>query len=195
MLQFPLLQWQLSLQLDMSQFPLVLFFLHIGSLPDLIGSTSFVSLCLFQVFLDSKSKDTKIISRIVVIRSLPHLSIEDAWHVCLLRCCYLFFDSNCDNGQRPATTLRSISTLHPTTTSSDNHYHYHYNTTKMTTNIGAQAADAVNEKLVERQKLEQEMLAHHQDLQTLISQRNENEMVKEVRKSWLACIRVTSLTA
>ncbi|KAL7493015.1 hypothetical protein ACHAWT_003539 [Skeletonema menzelii] len=48
----------------------------------------------------------------------------------------------------------------------------------MTTNIGAQAADAVNEKLVERQKLEQEMLAH-QDLQTLISQRNENEMVKE----------------
>eukprot|EP00986_Skeletonema_menzelii_P018478 scaffold26645_cov150-Skeletonema_menzelii.AAC.17 len=52
----------------------------------------------------------------------------------------------------------------------------------MTTNIGAQAADAVNEKLVERQKLEQEMLAHHQDLQTLISQRNENEMVKEVRK-------------
>mmetsp|Transcript_19667 Transcript_19667/g.32248 ORF Transcript_19667/g.32248 Transcript_19667/m.32248 type:complete len:140 (+) Transcript_19667:95-514(+) len=49
----------------------------------------------------------------------------------------------------------------------------------MTTNIGAQAADAVNEKLVERQKLEQEMLAHHQDLQTLISQRNENEMVKE----------------
>ena len=53
----------------------------------------------------------------------------------------------------------------------------------MTTNIGAQAADAVNEKLVERQKLEQEMLAHQQDLQTLISQRNENEMVKEVRKS------------
>ncbi len=58
----------------------------------------------------------------------------------------------------------------------------------MTTNIGAQAADAVNEKLVERQKLEQEMLAHHQDLQTLISQRNENEMVKEVRKSWFICI-------
>jgi hypothetical protein len=54
---------------------------------------------------------------------------------------------------------------------------------KMTTNIGAQAADAVNEKLVERQKLEQDMLAHHQDLGTLISQRNENEMVKEVRKS------------
>ena len=53
----------------------------------------------------------------------------------------------------------------------------------MTTNIGAQAADAVNEKLVERQKLEQDMLAHHQDLGTLISQRNENEMVKEVRKS------------
>ena len=52
----------------------------------------------------------------------------------------------------------------------------------MTTNIGAQAADAVNEKLLERQKLEQEMLAHHQDLQTLIAQRNENEMVKEVRK-------------
>ncbi|KAK1740916.1 prefoldin subunit [Skeletonema marinoi] len=49
----------------------------------------------------------------------------------------------------------------------------------MTTNIGAQAADAVNDKLVERQKLEQEMYAHHQDLQTLISQRNENEMVKE----------------
>lgn len=58
----------------------------------------------------------------------------------------------------------------------------------MTTNIGAQAADAVNEKLVERQKLEQEMYAHHQDLQTLISQRNENEMVKEVRKSWCNCI-------
>jgi hypothetical protein len=61
-------------------------------------------------------------------------------------------------------------------------------TSKMTTNIGAQAADAVNEKLVERQKLEQEMYAHHQDLQTLISQRNENEMVKEVRKSWCNCI-------
>lgn len=58
----------------------------------------------------------------------------------------------------------------------------------MTTNIGAQAADAVNDKLVERQKLEQEMYAHHQDLQTLISQRNENEMVKEVRKSWCNCI-------
>ena len=72
--------------------------------------------------------------------------------------------------------------------------HYQYNTTKMATNIGAQAADAVNEKLVERQKLEQEMLALHQDLQTLISQRNENEMVKEVRKSWLACI-ITTLTA
>ena len=61
-------------------------------------------------------------------------------------------------------------------------------TSKMTTNIGVQAADAVNEKLVERQKLEQEMYAHHQDLQTLISQRNENEMVKEVRKSWRNCI-------
>ncbi|KAL7437016.1 hypothetical protein ACHAXM_005621 [Skeletonema potamos] len=48
----------------------------------------------------------------------------------------------------------------------------------MTTNIGAQAAEAVNEKLLERQKLEQEMYAHHQDLQKLISQRNENEMVK-----------------
>ena len=53
--------------------------------------------------------------------------------------------------------------------------------TKMTTNIGAQAATAVNEKLVERQKLEQELYEHHQDLGTLISQRNENEMVKEVR--------------
>lgn len=52
----------------------------------------------------------------------------------------------------------------------------------MTTNIGAQAADAVNEKLVERQKLEQELLGHHQDLGTLVSQRSENEMVKEVRK-------------
>ena len=51
----------------------------------------------------------------------------------------------------------------------------------MTTNIGAQAATAVNEKLVERQKLEQELYEHHQDLGTLISQRNENEMVKEVR--------------
>ena len=52
----------------------------------------------------------------------------------------------------------------------------------MTSNIGTQAADAVNEKLVERQKLEQELLGHHQDLGTLVSQRNENEMVKEVRK-------------
>jgi hypothetical protein len=51
----------------------------------------------------------------------------------------------------------------------------------MTTNIGTQAATAVNEKLVERQKLEQELYEHHQDLGTLISQRNENEMVKEVR--------------
>ena len=56
----------------------------------------------------------------------------------------------------------------------------------MTTNIGAQAATAVNEKLVERQKLEQELYEHHQDLGTLISQRNENEMVKEVRgRRWI----------
>ena len=61
--------------------------------------------------------------------------------------------------------------------------------TKMTTNIGAQAATAVNEKLVERQKLEQELYEHHQDLGTLISQRNENEMVKEVRgKIIVACL-------
>jgi len=53
----------------------------------------------------------------------------------------------------------------------------------MTTNIGAQAAEAVNEKLLERQKLEQEMYAHHQDLGTLIAQRNENEMVKTVREN------------
>jgi hypothetical protein len=67
----------------------------------------------------------------------------------------------------------------------------------MTTNIGAQAATAVNEKLVERQKLEQELYEHHQDLGTLISQRNENEMVKEVRgRRWIqniACLDVTIL--
>lgn len=62
----------------------------------------------------------------------------------------------------------------------------------MTTNIGAQAAEAVNEKLLERQKLEQEMYAHHQDLQKLISQRNENEMVKTVRKAF-ACTVITWL--
>lgn len=61
-------------------------------------------------------------------------------------------------------------------------HHHPKQKQKMTTNFGTQAAEAVNEKLVERQKLEKELLSHHQDLGTLTAQRNENEMVKGVRE-------------
>ena len=50
-------------------------------------------------------------------------------------------------------------------------------------NIGAQAASAVDEKIREFRTLRTELNTHRSDLGTLMAQRNENEMVKQV--SWL----------
>jgi phage/plasmid primase-like uncharacterized protein len=89
-------------------------------------------------------------------------------------CCYFWFGNKCDevDGRHTSSATNNFTIVSATPPPS-----------KMTTNIGAQAAEAVNEKLLERQKLEQEMYAHHQDLGTLIAQRNENEMVKTVREN------------
>ena len=53
-------------------------------------------------------------------------------------------------------------------------------------NIGAQAASAVDEKIREFRTLQTELNTHQSDLGTLMAQRNENEMVKQV--SWLVVI-------
>ena len=47
-------------------------------------------------------------------------------------------------------------------------------------NIGAQAATAVDEKIREFRTLQTELNTHQSDLGTLMAQRNENEMVKQV---------------
>ena len=47
-------------------------------------------------------------------------------------------------------------------------------------NIGAQAASAVDEKIREFRTLQTELNTHQSDLGTLMAQRNENEMVKQV---------------
>ena len=52
-------------------------------------------------------------------------------------------------------------------------------------NIGAQAATAVDEKIREFRTLQTELNTYHSDLGTLMAQRNENEMVKQV--SCLMC--------
>ena len=50
----------------------------------------------------------------------------------------------------------------------------------MAANIGAQAASAVDEKIREFRTLQTELNTHQSDLGTLMAQRNENEMVKQV---------------
>ena len=47
-------------------------------------------------------------------------------------------------------------------------------------NLGAQAASAVDEKIREFRTLQEEVKKHAIDLGTLLAQRNENEMVKQV---------------
>eukprot|EP00569_Conticribra_weissflogii_P005809 CAMPEP_0171337612 /NCGR_PEP_ID=MMETSP0878-20121228/6794_1 /TAXON_ID=67004 /ORGANISM="Thalassiosira weissflogii, Strain CCMP1336" /LENGTH=149 /DNA_ID=CAMNT_0011839255 /DNA_START=77 /DNA_END=526 /DNA_ORIENTATION=- len=46
-------------------------------------------------------------------------------------------------------------------------------------NIGAEAATAVDQKIQEFRILQEELTKHHTDLGTLMAQRNENEMVKQ----------------
>lgn len=48
-------------------------------------------------------------------------------------------------------------------------------------NLGAQAASAVDGKIREFRTLQEELKTHAGDLGTLLAQRNENEMVKQVR--------------
>lgn len=48
-------------------------------------------------------------------------------------------------------------------------------------NLGAQAASAVDGKIREFRTLQEELKTHAADLGTLLAQRNENEMVKQVR--------------
>ena len=50
----------------------------------------------------------------------------------------------------------------------------------MTDNIGAQAASAVDETIREYRALQEVMNTLRSDLGTLMAQRNENEMVKQV---------------
>lgn len=50
----------------------------------------------------------------------------------------------------------------------------------MTANLGAQAAAAVDEKIREYRSLDEELATHRGDMGTLMAQRNENEMVKQV---------------
>lgn len=51
----------------------------------------------------------------------------------------------------------------------------------MTENLGLQAAAIVDEKIREYRALQEELNAHRFDLGTLTAQRNENELVKQVR--------------
>ncbi len=46
-------------------------------------------------------------------------------------------------------------------------------------NIGAEAATAVDQKIQEFRTLQEELMKHRTDLGTLMAQRNENEMVKQ----------------
>ncbi len=51
----------------------------------------------------------------------------------------------------------------------------------MIENIGLQAAAIVDEKIREYRSLQEELNGHRFDLGTLTAQRNENELVKQVR--------------
>jgi hypothetical protein len=50
----------------------------------------------------------------------------------------------------------------------------------MTENLGLQAASMVDEKIREFRCLQEELNTHRSDLGTLMAQRNENELVKQV---------------
>lgn len=51
----------------------------------------------------------------------------------------------------------------------------------MTDNLGVQAADMVDEKIREYRTLQEELNTHRSDMGMLMAQRNENELVKQVR--------------
>ena len=52
----------------------------------------------------------------------------------------------------------------------------------MAMNLGTQTASIVDDKIREFRTLQEELNDHHSNLGTLMAQRNENEMVKQVRK-------------
>lgn len=58
----------------------------------------------------------------------------------------------------------------------------------MVDNLGSQATSAVDEKILEIRALQEELNALRSDLGTLMAQRNENEMVKQVGASVCACV-------
>jgi hypothetical protein len=57
----------------------------------------------------------------------------------------------------------------------------------MTNNLGAQAASMVDDKIREFRTLQEELNEHRSNLGMLMAQRNENEMVKQVRSMWSLC--------
>ena len=52
----------------------------------------------------------------------------------------------------------------------------------MDDNLGVQAANMVDEKIREYRTLQEELNTHRSDMGTLMAQRNENELVKQVRR-------------
>ena len=58
----------------------------------------------------------------------------------------------------------------------------------MANNLGAQAASAVDEKIREFRTLQEEVNTLRGDLGTLMAQRNENEMVKQVCGCCCLCL-------
>jgi len=52
----------------------------------------------------------------------------------------------------------------------------------MCDNLGVQAANMVDEKIREYRTLQEELNTHRSDMGTLMAQRNENELVKQVRR-------------
>lgn len=52
----------------------------------------------------------------------------------------------------------------------------------MTDNLGVQAANMVDEKIREYRTLQEELNTHRSDMGTLMAQRNENDLVKQVRR-------------
>jgi hypothetical protein len=51
----------------------------------------------------------------------------------------------------------------------------------MADNLGVQAANMVDDKIREYRTLQEELNTHRSDMGTLMAQRNENELVKQVR--------------
>jgi hypothetical protein len=52
----------------------------------------------------------------------------------------------------------------------------------MADNLGVQAANMVDDKIREYRTLQEEINTHRSDMGTLMAQRNENELVKQVRR-------------